>query len=216
MRRIIIGLALLVGCGEVKDGRQLADAPRFDSPNDDATPEDATEIDAMIDAPMIDAAPVTMNLTSTTMMPAGTSTIFDFSTAELTGFSVTSTGCSMGFGGTVTGNVDAPSGGTFCGISSTTSIALFTFATPIHAAGISAMDIDFGNDNIVNVTVKGFDAADVNVVTHTRGVTPANTGAEEDNGSLFIGWTTTFDVTRIRVTINQANSTKLDNLIFKH
>jgi hypothetical protein len=78
------------------------------------------------------------------------------------------------------------------------------------------MDIDFGNDNTVNVTVDGLDATNTVVVTNQRGIAPANTGAEEDAGALFIGWSTSAAVVTVRVSIDQANSTMLDNFVFTH
>ena len=156
-----------------------------------------------------------MVINSVQQFPTPHITIADFSTAELAANSVSGTGFNQGGGG-LGGNVDAPTNGAFAGMSLTTQHPTFSFTQPIHAAGFSTMDIDFGNDNIVNVTVDGLDATNAVVVSHHRGIAPANTAAEEDGGALFIGWKTAASVVTVKVTIDQANSTLLDNLVFTH
>jgi hypothetical protein len=197
-------LLAVSACGQVNS---VIDARPIDSPHGGG---DAPPPDASIDAPASN-----MVINSVQQFPTPHTTITDFTMAEFTADGVSGTGFNQGGGG-LGGNVDAPTNGAFAGMSATTQHPTFTFTQPIHAAGFSTMDIDFGNDNIVNVTVDGLDAMNNVVMTHHRGIAPANTAAEEDAGALFIGWKTSSAVVTVRVTIDQANSTLLDNFVFAH
>ena len=208
--RYVVALLFVTACGTVKNPHPDIDAP----PADDAAID--SPADAPIDVPP-DAPTVEMKLiTSVLMFPTPHEQVLDFSAGELSGAGIASTGCSQGGGPAVSGNPDAPSGGAFCGTSSSANVVSFVFASPIHGFGLSVMDIDFTQDGIVNVTVAGLNTMDQPVMTHTRALQPANSQAEEDNGSLFIGWTTPGEVVKVQVTLSLSNTTKLDNLVFFH
>ena len=202
----VVIVVACAGCGKVQDKNQV----------DAAVPPDM-QIDAAIDAG-IDAppdAPPNITFTSVTMFPSAHATIVDFSATELAQNQITASGVAVGGTG-LTCNVDAPCGSSFMSIQSPTQIPILTFATPIHAAGISTTDVDFGNDNIVNVTVEGLDANNAVVVTFTRPLQPANSGAEENGNALFVGWQTASNVVAVRFSIDQGNSTLFDNFVFQH
>jgi hypothetical protein len=195
-----------MGCGEVVKERPDASPPRRDAGADAAVIPDAA-----IDAP----PPANANFNSVMMFPAPNMKIQDFTAAEMSAVGVMGTGFSGG-GSSLTGNADAPASGSFAGLASPTQVATFTFSTPLHAAGVSTMDIDFSNDNAVIVTIAGLDPNNNVVASYQRALLPANTNAEENTGALFIGWRTSAPVTTVRVTIDQSNSTLLDNLVFQH
>src|ERR1041385_6678075 len=100
-------------------------------------------------------------------------------------------------GGSETGNLDAPIANNCASLLSNTQIPTFVFATPIHAAGFSTDDIDYGNDNPVVITVSGSDANDTVVVSFQRTLAPCNSLGEENAGALFIGWQTAMAVTTV-------------------
>jgi hypothetical protein len=203
MRAVIF--LCLVGCGAVK-------AIDHDAATDTPGIRDAA-IDAHIDAP-IDAV-MTVDLTSIQQFPAAHQTVADFTAAELAALGATATGFSVAGGGLL-GNTDAPFTSPFISMASTTQVTVLTFNTPIRGAGISCGDIDFGNDNPVNVTVAGFDAGGGPVATFTRAIMPANTAAEENANAIFVGWTTLPTVTTVKISIDQNNSTAFDNFVFVH
>jgi hypothetical protein len=196
------------GCGEVKERPMALPDAAVTSPGDAAEP------DAMVvpDAP---PAPANINISSVINFPTPNIKLEDFTPVALQAVGMTGSGFNQGGGG-VGGNPDAPTANGFAGISGPGQIAIFTFASPVHAVGMSTMDIDFGNDNSVIVTVAGFDADSKLVASFQQALSPANTGPEENAGARFVGWKTAASVVTVRVSIDQNNSTMLDNLVFQH
>lgn len=201
----VVIVVACAGCGKVQD--KQADAAVPDDMQSDAP------IDTPIDTPP--DAPPNVTFTSVTMFPNQHVTIVDFSTNEFTQNQITPNGVLVG-GTSLTCNVDAPCGSSFMSIQSANTKPTLTFATPIHAAGISATDVDFGNDNVVNLTLDGLDANNAVVVTFTRPLQPANSSTEENGNALFVGWQTASNVVAVRFSIDQANSTLFDNFVFQH
>ncbi|HET9622270.1 MAG TPA: hypothetical protein VFP84_12945 [Kofleriaceae bacterium] len=193
----------------------MKDSPSGSTPDaPPASPDAGTPDAARPDAPP-DAPPPNVTFTTAKAFPTPNSTLVDFTDAELAGLGVTGTGFTRGFGGLI-GNADAPMGNNFAGLSSAAAVATFSFSTPIHAFGLSTTDIDFGNDNSVIVTVAGLDASSSVVATFQRALTPNDTNAAENANALFVGWKTAANVVTVRVTIDQSNSTLLDNMVFQH